>query len=150
MESRRCAACARSGCIRVAFSKNGDRRWATQYPGHQLCKRVLVASISSRDAALPGYKHLLQPTEVNTQERFAHARPTSVPPSLDQGQDERAGPTMPPSRLLHGLDFAWFLVSNPPGGDAERAAADGRQVGRGRGARSAREKDGGPLGDSSV
>jgi hypothetical protein len=56
------------------------------------------------------------------------------PPSLPcQSRPSKRAPTH-----LHttqrGLDLAWSLVGNPPGGDAERAAADGRGH-DGRGAR---------------
>jgi hypothetical protein len=63
----------------------------------------------------------------------------------------KAKTSAPPHSAPHlrGLDIPWCVTSNPPGGDAERAAADGRHTTAG--LAHGRQDGGtrGPFGDSS-
>jgi hypothetical protein len=54
-----------------------------------------------------------------------------------------------PAPHLRGLDIPWCVTSSPPGGDAERAAADGRHTTAGLAHGQHDEGTRGPPGDSS-
>src|SRR6266516_8045247 len=53
--------------------------------------------------------------------------PCGLPGVPRVSRPRRARPHIPPPHL-RGLDIPWSVRSNPHGGDAERAAADGREA----------------------